>query len=734
MTDARTPAPAPDLGPDLGDNPEARRAHAVALAATATASDLPLLIAFLSDESWRVRKAAVAGFRRLPADQAAPVLIANLADEENAGLRNSALEALQEFGEAAVQHLHRALKSVDADTRLALLGLLGQIAQPDSVPYVLYYLGSTDRNAVAAAVAALGEIRDPSATEVLVKLLAGADDWLATQVIEALGEIGDGTALEGLALAAASPGPRRRAAWSALGRIGGREAQTALLTALQHEERFPVEAVLALVALHGRLMRRVTTQSLAARLRDEIKAAFPAARGTELARAIGRATPPSRGDLARFALWTGRQELLSAALNGLAPGDLRDEDLAVLAQIPQAGEAVVAAFNAALETERQLALAPALGRLVPAGGEPVLINALTGADSLLREAALAALTEAGGPAALSAITRTAFDDPALLPPAIAACQAVLSRHPQSAAPLRDYLAQCLVAADPTARLAAIRLAGALAPQALAEARENLLRDAAAPVRAATLEAAGPGVLPAEILRRMLLDEAPAVRRQALRLLRHEGLTTPVLDQALADPDLWLRADAAATLAVAKEAEQERGFALLGEWPEPVAAAFLGGLEPASVRAHETALIAVSHDPRSEVARAAVATLARCRLASAEPFLRDWLASAQTARVLAALELSAAPEFAALHDLVLRRLDRLQEPAVRRLALTALAGMQQPEAIAAALRLMEDDSAGEAALAYLRAMKRFHPQLLRHAAAAGSPRVRSVVRELLGESA
>ena len=729
MTDPRPPVHAPDLGED----PEARRTQALTLAATATASDLPLLIAFLSDESWRVRKAAVAGFRRLPADQAAPVLLASLADEANAGLRNSALEALQEFGEAAVQHLHRALKMVDSDTRLALLGLLGQIAHPDSVPYILYYLGSADRNAVAAAVAALGEIRDPSATEVLVKLLSGADDWLATQVIEALGEIGDAAALGGLIAAAGAPGPRRRAAWAALGRIGGREAQTALLSALQ-EERFPVEALVALVMLHGRLMRRASSQALAARLRDEIQAVYPATRNDELARVIGRATSPTRGSLARFALWTRRPELLPAALMGLAPGDLRDEDLAALAQIPQSGETLLAAFTGALETERQLALAPALGRLAPAGTEAVLMNALSGADPLLREAALSALTEAGGPSALTAISENALDEPGLLPAAIAACHAILSRHPQATPVLREFLVQRLGDADPGARLATIRLAGALAPAALAEARDHLLRDAAAPVRAATLEAAGPGVLPAEVLRRMLLDEAPAVRRQALRLLRHEGLTTPVLDQALADPDLWLRADAAATLAVTGEAEQARGFALLGEWPEPVAAAFLGGLAPASVRTHEAALTAVARDPRGEVARAAVAALAHCRLASAEPFLRDWLAAAHTARVLAALELSSAPEFAGLQALALRRLDRLQEPAVRRLAFAALAGMQMPEAIPMALRLLEDEVAGEAALAYLRAMKRFHPQLLRQAAAAGSPRVRSVVRELLGESA
>src|SRR5262245_10277463 len=88
-----------------GDD-ELRRLAVERLALLSAEEAVPRLVARLGDESWRVRKAAV---ERL-AGSADPVLvcealIAALADGDNPGRRNAALEALVRCGSVAVPPL-----------------------------------------------------------------------------------------------------------------------------------------------------------------------------------------------------------------------------------------------------------------------------------------------------------------------------------------------------------------------------------------------------------------------------------------------------------------------------------------------------------------------------------------------------------------------------------------------------------------------------------------------------
>ena len=75
-----------------------------------TPGALAVLIDALGDESWRVRKDAVMRVARWPdPDGAVPLLIAQLADDTNVGLRNAAVEALTAIGAPSVGPLTTAL-------------------------------------------------------------------------------------------------------------------------------------------------------------------------------------------------------------------------------------------------------------------------------------------------------------------------------------------------------------------------------------------------------------------------------------------------------------------------------------------------------------------------------------------------------------------------------------------------------------------------------------------------
>jgi len=80
----------------------------------------------LSDESWRVRKEAVELFLSLPrASELASEVIELLHAEENAGLRNAAVEILVRLGRHSLPSLHEELSCSDHDVRKFVLDILG---------------------------------------------------------------------------------------------------------------------------------------------------------------------------------------------------------------------------------------------------------------------------------------------------------------------------------------------------------------------------------------------------------------------------------------------------------------------------------------------------------------------------------------------------------------------------------------------------------------------------------
>src|SRR5215203_934124 len=149
----------------------------------------PLLIA-VADESWPVRQAAA---ERLAAFEPAvllPHLEAALRSDEDAAMRNAAMEIYVKMGPAAGPALLALLRDADEEVRNFAAVMLGARRELGAVPALIETLADADVNVRHAAAASLGQIGAPEAVPALVSILR-AEPWLQFPAIHALGEIAD---------------------------------------------------------------------------------------------------------------------------------------------------------------------------------------------------------------------------------------------------------------------------------------------------------------------------------------------------------------------------------------------------------------------------------------------------------------------------------------------------------------------------------------------------------------
>lgn len=153
---------------------EARYRRVLALDPNEPAA-VPTLVAHLGDPSWRVRKAAVIALRGCRGQPTLlPALIAGLASDDNAGLRNACSEALVEAGSESVEELIGALASHDPDHRRFVVEALGAIGGDAAREALVRILDDSDGTVRSAVAEALGRIGGPAAIDPLRRRLADA--------------------------------------------------------------------------------------------------------------------------------------------------------------------------------------------------------------------------------------------------------------------------------------------------------------------------------------------------------------------------------------------------------------------------------------------------------------------------------------------------------------------------------------------------------------------------------
>ncbi len=159
-------------------------------------------------------------------------LLRTLNAPDNAGARNSAIEALVRIGVPAVDALLPLVETPDPDVRKFVVDILGDIKDARAVPVLIDRLGDADENIRVAAAEALGKIRDPRSVDALLACLTRYNQgWLDYAAAEALGEIGDVRALEPL-ITALGRSSLREPVLEALGKIGNADTLGPLIASL----------------------------------------------------------------------------------------------------------------------------------------------------------------------------------------------------------------------------------------------------------------------------------------------------------------------------------------------------------------------------------------------------------------------------------------------------------------------------------------------------------------------
>ncbi|MGD0584265.1 MAG: HEAT repeat domain-containing protein [Oryzomonas sp.] len=130
----------------------------------------------MGDDSWRVRKEAVNVFVAAePSGDFIAALLELLRDEGNAGLRNSAAEAVIMIGTQAARQLKALAGDADPGVRKFVVDVMGGIGSMEFVPALLGALYDADVNVSAAAAEHLGTIGDARAVPELLTAIAAND-------------------------------------------------------------------------------------------------------------------------------------------------------------------------------------------------------------------------------------------------------------------------------------------------------------------------------------------------------------------------------------------------------------------------------------------------------------------------------------------------------------------------------------------------------------------------------
>src|SRR5215472_8264513 len=612
-----------ELGLSSADD-ELRRLAVESLGGLPAEEALPRLLVCLGDSSWRVRKAAVDRLVNAPdAWLAVRSLIEALADGENPGRRNSAVEALVRCGPRVVPALLEASDSPDVDVRKLAVDTLAGIGDERAEPRLRELLGDSDANVRAAAADALGAT---AGSEAMRALLASAVRVSEDRLVRF-------SALRALArreapLYARDLGPAIDDPWLkpvAFGVLGvgawdDSEAVEHLLKGLAAGSRSVREAAMA--ALLRRLSRvdGAASDTLAERLREAALAS-----PTLVADAVERLRSADLATRLVLVQLLGLLRLPATILPLVEAG--RDEALAevVLASLEGLGDAVEGELDArfaTLDTEARRLACALLGRTRGPSGASRLAAALDDPEPGVRSAAAASLGKRGELTALCPLVRrleaTAAEDAGEGEEEIAVLISALVALAQPRGGVQSEVADQAVAllgarlegAQESVRLAIATVLGRIGrPQDL-QLVTFLLKDESDRVRRAAVEALArlePGEAP-EPVRLALADESPLVRVAAANAL---GLSSSPrarddLARLAEDRDPWVRAAALRALGV--HAKRVAG-------PDD---ALLGLLERASADEGPVAMAAV--EALRTIGGASAVRVARPLLARREPEL------------------------------------------------------------------------------------------------------------------
>ena len=137
---------------------------------------VPELVRLIADSSPEYRQKALDLVMLIGFKVCLPILEEAVRNDEDADLRNGAMDALVAFGEMAVPHLTKLLTDDNEQVRNFSTVMLGDIGNPKAVVPLIKALQDHDANVRHGAAEALGKIGDCRAVSPLQEMCRG-DFW-----------------------------------------------------------------------------------------------------------------------------------------------------------------------------------------------------------------------------------------------------------------------------------------------------------------------------------------------------------------------------------------------------------------------------------------------------------------------------------------------------------------------------------------------------------------------------
>ncbi len=504
-----------------------------------------LLFLAMGDESWRVRKEAVEVFVSSdPEASAIDNLLELLRIEDNAGMRNSAAEAVSRLGNRVAAHLVRLMRDADADVRKFVIDAMGSINSQVFVQPLLSALQDQDVNVAAAAAEHLGNLGDVRVVPDLISaIVTNETELFRYNALAAIGKLAvpapvpdEITQLAGIDLL-------RKAVYECLGSIADESAVAVLIEGLGVRQKSSRNA--AAIAL-SRIYSRCGAES-----RAVIESALKPFQGGNLVPVLMESFDPCDHILAEALVVVfeiiGDTRCAEIFLQAFVNERLSGRALKALKRLgPDGIDTLISRFSTYDAVSRS-AICTLIGECAHRAGRDVICTALGDPSPLVRKAAVSASGKLGLTDCITAIVRL-LDDP---------------DHD-----VRSTVVVCLQALALIDRNGIQAVAHQLAESNQSEQRRNaailfaalgdgdrlslLAKDEHSLVRHAAVSSIGKLhlALSSGIMIMALVDEDPDVRMAAAETLGEigdRGVVT-ALTHALGDEDAWVQCAALKSIA------------------------------------------------------------------------------------------------------------------------------------------------------------------------------------------
>ena len=519
------------------DDEEIRRSALQTLRAFPRSDAQSLLFTAMGDESWRVRKEAVECYIFSKPDlDSIEQLLNLLRDDDNAGLRNSAAEAVIRLGAVCASPLMAMVQDQDADVRKFVVDVMGAIGDQIFVPALLRALNDPEVNVASAAAEQLGVLGDAEAAEHLMKAILARDEVLFRfSALGALGLLAKPAPVPEALVKLAEQDILRKAVFECLGTIADDSSFKLLLNGFScSQKNSRAAAVKALYRVYGR-----SSEASQARIRE----ALQLLKENDIISGLLELYDKRDGVLTEALLWTSvvTRDTRFIPLLIEAYADERTADAALSALKGFGREALqkIASRYSTLDESGRSGLCILIAECGYAGFNTVILDALGDPSGKVRKAAAIAVGKLGLITMIPNLISLIDDcDAHVYAAAVASLQSLVMI---SRSAILAEVGHFCSSKEPHHRKAAALLLASLGEQ---DRLLLLIKDEDPNVRKTAVTAVGVNRIETSgsLLVLALADEDPDVRIAGADALGSLNDTTALdaLENALSDQDVWVQ--------------------------------------------------------------------------------------------------------------------------------------------------------------------------------------------------